>query len=296
MKNLKLILLLQAFALGLCSLQGQDCPCEGGTADFSVDCDGDGIKDACSIDDCKPCQLDKPPSDKKECCGNKEYDPSKDTIEKKYDVKPVADFISSAFNKLPYVDGVEGGAEATIALKPCCNSAEEVENLGVGKITGSLSASASVDKTLSPLDISHTMDIKACGEVGVILDVGPYIKLGASLEAKITGTKNQCDDTEEWVASASASGKVTAGVKAEAVMVVCFVSVYGKADASVSTAVGGEFTYSNLTGGSADICYGDLKGDINAEFDVPAYGQKEFKLKKDYLFVAGNCVPVLPNE
>ena len=289
MKNLKLILLLQAFALGLCSLQGQDCPCEGGTADFSVDCDGDGIKDACSIDDCKPCQLDKPPSDKRECCGNKEYDPSEDTIEKKYDVKPVADFISSAFNKLPYVDGVEGGAEATIAFKPCCNSAEEVENLGVGKITGSVSASATVDKTLSPLDINNKVEVRCCGKVGFMISAGPYIKIGASLEAKITGTKNQCDDTEEWEASASASGKVTAGVKAEAEIVSCDVSIYGKVNASVSTAVGGEFTYNSLTGGSSDICYSDLKGDIIAEYNVPVYGHKEFKLIEDHLFVAGNC-------
>ena len=51
------------------------------------------------------------------------------------------------------------------------------------------------------------------------------------------------------------------------------------------------FSYSNRSGGSSDICYGDLKGDINAEFDVPVYGQKELKLKKDYLFVAGTCIP-----
>ena len=55
------------------------------------------------------------------------------------------------------------------------------------------------------------------------------------------------------------------------------------------------FSYSNRSGFSRGLCYGDLKGYINAEFDVPVYGQKEFKLKKDYLFVAGTCVPVLPN-
>ena len=49
------------------------------------------------------------------------------------------------------------------------------------------------------------------------------------------------------------------------------------------------FSYSNRSGGSSDICYGDLKGDIIAEYNVPVYGHKEFKLIEDHLFVAGNC-------
>ena len=55
------------------------------------------------------------------------------------------------------------------------------------------------------------------------------------------------------------------------------------------------FSYSNLTGFSRGSCYGDLKGDIIAEYNVPVYGHKEFKLIEDHLFVAGNCVPILPN-
>ena len=55
------------------------------------------------------------------------------------------------------------------------------------------------------------------------------------------------------------------------------------------------FSYSNRSGGSRGACYGDLKGDITAEFEVPFYGYKEIKIKEDHLFVAGNCVSVLPN-
>ena len=36
------------------SLHATDCPCDGGTAEYSVDCSGDGTPDACSSDDCDP--------------------------------------------------------------------------------------------------------------------------------------------------------------------------------------------------------------------------------------------------
>ena len=52
MKNLKLILLLQALMLGVLTLNAEECPCDGGTADYSFDCDDDGTMDACSADEC----------------------------------------------------------------------------------------------------------------------------------------------------------------------------------------------------------------------------------------------------
>lgn len=51
MKNKRTWLLCAALLWG-CMLQAQNCPCENGTADYSVDCDGDGVDDACSTGDC----------------------------------------------------------------------------------------------------------------------------------------------------------------------------------------------------------------------------------------------------
>jgi hypothetical protein len=77
MKNLKLILLLQALILGALTLNAEDCPCEGGTAEYTVDCDGDGTNDACSTDDCDPCTTANPDPETAgyECCGGEEFDP-----------------------------------------------------------------------------------------------------------------------------------------------------------------------------------------------------------------------------
>ena len=45
---------------------------------FTVDCDGDGVLDVCSVDECPPCSKLKPnPSSLgMKCCGDKEYDPA----------------------------------------------------------------------------------------------------------------------------------------------------------------------------------------------------------------------------
>ena len=51
MKN-KMPWLLCAALLSACALQAQNCPCKQGTADYSVDCDGDGTNDVCKTGDC----------------------------------------------------------------------------------------------------------------------------------------------------------------------------------------------------------------------------------------------------
>ena len=51
MKN-KIDWLCCAALLSACALQAQNCPCKNGTADYSVDCDGDGVDDACKTGDC----------------------------------------------------------------------------------------------------------------------------------------------------------------------------------------------------------------------------------------------------
>ena len=77
MKKLKLILLIQALILGALTLNAEDCPCEGGTAPYSVDCDGDGTMDACDTSDCPPCSEQNPdPSEGMDCCGDQEFDPN----------------------------------------------------------------------------------------------------------------------------------------------------------------------------------------------------------------------------
>ena len=51
------------------SLHATNCPCDGGTAEYSVDCSGNGVMDACSSDDCPPCSEKNPnPSTGMICC------------------------------------------------------------------------------------------------------------------------------------------------------------------------------------------------------------------------------------
>jgi hypothetical protein len=75
MKNLKLILLLQALMLGALTLNADDDCCPDGSP-FSVDCDGNGTPDACSTDDCAECSTSNPDpiAPNTDCCGGTGYD------------------------------------------------------------------------------------------------------------------------------------------------------------------------------------------------------------------------------
>lgn len=69
------ILMVGAFiAISLSSgLYAADCPCENGTADFTVDCDKNGIMDACNEADCPGCENGRDnPSEGMQCCNGKE--------------------------------------------------------------------------------------------------------------------------------------------------------------------------------------------------------------------------------
>lgn len=74
MKNLKLILLLQAFVFGVLTVNADDDCCPDGS-DPSYECvDGTMV---CDASECPPCTTDNPnPSTDMECCGGVEIDPA----------------------------------------------------------------------------------------------------------------------------------------------------------------------------------------------------------------------------
>jgi hypothetical protein len=69
MKKLKLKILILASAFGALILAAEDCPCAGGTAEYSVDCDEDGTMDACDTSECPACTELNPDPDPGYCCG-----------------------------------------------------------------------------------------------------------------------------------------------------------------------------------------------------------------------------------
>lgn len=74
MKNLKLILLLQALVFGALTLNADDDCCPDGS-DPSYQCEDGSI--VCSASECPACSTDNPdPSTGMECCGEVEYDPA----------------------------------------------------------------------------------------------------------------------------------------------------------------------------------------------------------------------------
>lgn len=103
------------------SLHATDCPCDGGTAEYSVDCSGDGTPDACSSDDCPPCSEKNPnPSTPGyECCGEEEYDPL-----------PTA-FTPQEWNIQMLMDLYNDAKSVLTAIGPCQDSGGGAPNLGV---------------------------------------------------------------------------------------------------------------------------------------------------------------------
>ena len=288
MKKLKLILLIQALILGALTLNAEDCPCEGGTAPYSVDCDGDGTMDACSTVDCEPCEGGNPASTGMACCGDVEYDPSAN-IEKSWEIKKLKSAIESALAAIPYVSDPEAGANVNINFSPCCGSTDTVIEEGKGEISGDVSVSVQLEKTLSPFSSEFYFDIKGCGRVGASVNVGPFIELRPSLSAVVSGSVDRCDDTETWGASGTATGNVVAGVKAETKAIVCDKSVSANAEANASTVVTGSFSWNNNDGAEGKACVSDLFGNIFVEASIPFYGKKKINIVNKYVFLEGNC-------
>jgi hypothetical protein len=287
MKYKEMILLISVSLLGVATICAE-CECDDGTMDYSVDCDGDGTNDACSTDDCEACEAGNPASTGMECCGDEEFDPSEVGASKTWDISSVKSAIEAAVSAIPYVEEPEASASATISFTPCCDGSDGVVDDGVGTITGNASVSVTFDKTLSPFSVDFTFDIIGC-EVGAIVDVGPYVSLTPSLSLAISGSIDNCADTADWGGSGTAGGAVTAGVRAETVAVVCGKSIYAKGNASATTGVKGTFSWNSSTGAAGNVCVDDLTGDISVSAEIPFWGEEEFDVIKDYVFISGNC-------
>lgn len=273
--------------LGALTLNAEDCPCEGGTAEYSVDCDGDGTNDACSTDDCEPCEAGNPASTGMECCGDEEFDPTASTSESFSPPSSITDALADGIKNIPFVDDASTSADITAEVFDCCD-ADTIVSDGKKSLSGTVSASATINKTLSPIDFDFSRNWWGCGEVGVIAEVGPYIEVSPSVSATVSGTLDECG-SDNWGASGTATGTLTGGLQSNIVAVVCDESTYVELNASATTGVTGTISWNSNSGTSGTACVHDLTGDVTATAELPLFGRKSFPILDDYVIVSGNC-------
>jgi hypothetical protein len=141
MKYKKIILLLITSLLGAINIYA-DCECDDGTTDYSVDCDGDGINDACDTTDCDPCEAGNPASGIMACCDSVEYDPNPTTWEPQtwnlQQLMTMYNAAKGALTTLGPCSDTGGGAPSVGAqiatFKKCCSD----EIIDLEKYSGSV--------------------------------------------------------------------------------------------------------------------------------------------------------------
>ena len=269
MKNLKLILLLQALMLGALTLNAEDCPCEGGTADYSVDCDGDGTNDACSTDDCAACEAGNPASTGMECCDDEEFDPNWKGIgvTQSFSADPaLVGKINNAVNLIPGVNITLTSAKGSVSgdKKDCCES-DELQADGIGYAEGSLTVSGALkDLTIfGPPTISKKYDFTVV-EVDIDFNVGAKLSSDLSVGG-IGGSRwDNCGGDSCNYGSFSVSVSPSVAVTLE--IIACVETWFSSkkcvdieaTPATISVSLSG-----SITSGDKDTCLGSVSGDVN---------------------------------
>jgi hypothetical protein len=108
----------------------QICPCEDGTVEYTVDCDGDGVNDACNTEDCGPCVAGNDPSEGKRCCLSEEFDPDPNPSFRPYNINlqrlfEQVGYVKNTFARIGPCNQTAGGLPSInteIKVKyDCCN-------------------------------------------------------------------------------------------------------------------------------------------------------------------------------
>lgn len=267
MNNLRLILLLQALMLGATTLNAEDCPCDGGTADYSVDCDGDGTNDACSADDCEPCEAGNPASTGMECCGNEEFDPTPTSFTpQQWNIQQIMDMYNTAKSALTAIGPCNdsGGGAPSVGVqvaffKECCDD----DIVDLEKYTGSVTwdlGSTTCDWPI--LGIPYT------ASVNVTANAGFNVSINASGE-------QTCDETDICF-TGNASFSLGGGVSATAAAGVIRVS------ATLQAANTADVGYCTVSGVTGNVCVSSL--------DVVGTAELAFISKSiSYNLYSGGC-------
>jgi hypothetical protein len=173
MKKLKLILLFQSFLFGVLTVYAEDCPCDGGTTEYTYDCDNDGVNDACDSSECDGCDCDE---DGVYALSECTLDTDDDGVDD--------DCISCSNVTIEFRQGEQGtgapdsgggSSSATTSIDVVENGSEDVE------VYVSPSSAAS-DVTLSASGVSYS------GSAGGTISVSVGTS-GGSISAKIDGVE-----------------------------------------------------------------------------------------------------------
>lgn len=275
MNKLKRILMLQALMLGALTLNAEDCPCEGGTAEYSVDCDGDGTNDACDTGDCPPCsdQNPDPETSGYECCGDEEYDPNADwngsfTLAS-LDFTAILDAANDAMDTLPtqagcsFDDPTVSGDITYQTKDDCC----EDELTELRKFSGSVNVNMVAGCNI-PIPFAT---IPKVAETFLVVNAGVGGSVSASTE-ETCGEDNACFTVDVGV-SGGAGGmlEILAGI----VQAIATLDLSGGVN-------GGYCTQGGFTG--VDVCLSELSGTVETAVLWGLYDKSY-----NYVFDLGGC-------
>ncbi|MDQ8196333.1 hypothetical protein QEH59_17995 [Coraliomargarita sp. SDUM461004] len=277
MKNLKLILLLQAFVFGVLSVNADDDCCADGS-DPSYECE-DGTL-VCDASECPSCTIDNPNAETEgyECCDGEEYDPN---VEHPEDEGITYTYVQPASieNILAEFD-ISISGEGTYTLtdletgKSCCSDSIIDYKTGSSTLdvklehTSTALAIPIVSNAIKSMDNLPLVEVRHTGELKVTVNGGG------------TSTQSLNDGCEELTGVLTMSTTVNAGINVEVDTDFCFdcpeldeFDVDHTGNLSGSLGISGAYTPTDLadTPSVSDFS-GSLTGNVcfNMFVDLPA--------------------------
>jgi hypothetical protein len=216
MKNLKLILLLQALVLGVLTVNAEDVCCVDGT-DPAFDCE-DGGDLVCDSGDCPYCSTHNPypETDGYECCAGEEFDPS-ETQTKNNETLTFSFIIPEpARTLLSWLGATASGELGTTTNlwegKDCCDDTVVDYERGDLRIAGDLEWELATQNIPALKGTINTLNEYA-DDLGAKVSYSGGISAGSSTDTTITQTWNNCErsfsGTWPYSVSVGGSGGIT---------------------------------------------------------------------------------------
>lgn len=223
-----------------------------------------------------------------ECCGDYEIDTSTTTVAIGRELNDSLTFVKNALNAIPYVSGASAEVSGSVVMQDiCCN--EEIITDGKKTVSGTITGSVTVSKTLSPIDYSfkYTVPGTSC-TTGITLRAGPLIEVAVGISLGVTGEINNCTNTTALSGSANAHGTITAGFTAVQELQACGYAIKASANATASTGVVGGVTYSSNGASTYNIGFQDVTADITINTCILTY-DCSITIARGYVLIKGNA-------